>query len=467
MRPKDFAVGRDRSIGEAMRTIDRGALGFALVTDTDDRLAGVVTDGDVRRALLGGAELASPVSAIMNTEPLTLGEDDLEDPVEAAAGLDARHARRRMPPHGALVVPVVGPDGRVVRLAYFDRHGRLALERPREARAVRSVLVLGGAGYLGSVLVPRLLRNGYRVRVLDLMLFGREPLAEVADHPALEIVQGDMRDLQVLVDATKGMDAVVHLAAIVGDPACALDPEETLEVNYLATKMAAEVAKFQQINRFVFASTCSVYGATGGDEVLDEESRLNPVSLYARMKLASERALHEMADENFAPTVFRMATLHGPSPRMRFDLVVNVMTANAAERGLISVHGGDQWRPLLHVADAADAYIAALQAPIEAVGGRTFNVGRDDENHRIADIARIVQGRFPDVRVETSEVEDRRNYRVSFARIQDAIGFEGTQTVEDSVREIAEGLRRQRFGPSQDIRYSNVAFLRSLVTETE
>ena len=232
----------------------------------------------------------------------------------------------------------------------------------------RHILVIGGAGYIGSALLPKLLDKGYRVRLLDLLLFDTDPISAILGHPNLEIVQGDFRHVGKIVEAMQGVDSVVHLGAIVGDPACELDRELTTEVNLSATRMVAEVAKLCGIERFVFASTCSVYGAC--DELLDERSTTKPVSHYGNTKLAAERVLREMADQRFAPTVLRFATIYGLSGRTRFDLVVNLLTAKAKIDGRITVNGGNQWRPFVHVDDAALAVARVLEVPTR-IGGQT------------------------------------------------------------------------------------------------
>ena len=323
---------------------------------------------------------------------------------------------------------------------------------------VRSVLVIGGAGYVGSRLLPRLLEAGYRVRLMDLMLFGFESIHDIADHPRLEIKTADFRAVDQVVEAMQDMDAVIHLGGIVGDPACAIDEALTVEVNLVATRMVAEVAKSMRIQRFVFASTCSVYGAS--DETLDEGSQLNPVSVYAKSKIASERGLHNLTDDLFRPTVLRFGTLYGLSGRMRFDLVVNLLTAKSLMDGEITIMSGDQWRPFLHVDDAARALLAALQSPIDVVGGETFNVGGDEQNMTIQDAGDTIHAAVPDAKmIQAGEDTDRRNYRVSFAKIVAAMNFRLKWTVESGVAQMAEFVKAGNVKNWRDRRYSNVKSL--------
>lgn len=325
-------------------------------------------------------------------------------------------------------------------------------------RSADKVLVIGGAGYIGSALLPQLLGAGYKVRVLDLLLFGTDPIAKVMNHPNLEIVQGDFRQVDKVVESMRDIRAVVHLGAIVGDSACALDERLTVDVNLTATQMIAQVAKAQRVERFVFASTCSVYGAS--DELLDEHSALNPVSLYARSKIVSERVLLEMCDDKFMPVILRFATIYGLSGRTRFDLVVNLLAAKAVVDRQITIFGGQQWRPFVHVEDAATAILQALEAPRDLVGREIFNVGSDAQNYTILQVGKLVQQIVPEAQlIERDSDTDRRNYRVSFTKIRNRLNFEPVWTIEQGILQVVEAIRTNKVGDYRDPRYSNVRFM--------
>ncbi|HZZ26610.1 MAG TPA: NAD-dependent epimerase/dehydratase [Pirellulales bacterium] len=328
----------------------------------------------------------------------------------------------------------------------------------------KNVLVIGGAGYIGSALLPKLLASGYRVRLLDLLLYDTEPIDSVLGHPNLEVVQGDFRHVGKIVEVMQDIDSVVHLGAIVGDPACELDRELTTEVNLSATRMVAEVARLCGVERFVFASTCSVYGAC--DEVLDERSNTRPVSHYGNTKLAAERVLRQMADDRFAPTILRFSTIYGLSGRTRFDLVVNLLTAKAKIDGQITVMGGNQWRPFVHVDDAALSVATVLAAPRELVGNEMFNVGCDAQNYTIKQIGEIVHQHVPGAELIIDEKDtDRRNYRVSFAKICNYLNFEPQWTLERGIEQVLEAIARGDITDYRDAKYSNVKFLSTQGTE--
>ena len=340
------------------------------------------------------------------------------------------------------------------------RHPFLNLPRLWKKPTPRTVLVIGGGGYIGSALVPKLLARGHRVRVLDRLFYGLEPIRDVVSHPNLEISQADFRRIDKLVECMQGVDAVVHLGAIVGDPACALDRDLTIEVNLMATRTIAEVAKGYGIRRFIFASTCSVYGASTDDQLLTEDSPLNPVSLYAVTKLASEQILMDLASEKFSPTCLRFSTIYGLSGRTRFDLVVNLLTAKAVVDGEITIQGGDQWRPFLHVDDAALALLHTLESPLPKVHSQVFNVGSDEQNFTIQQIGELIKEIVPGaVLINQGIGGDRRDYKADFRKIREELGFAPRWTVIEGINQVVDVIRSGVVKDYRRAKYSNVKFL--------
>jgi nucleoside-diphosphate-sugar epimerase len=324
--------------------------------------------------------------------------------------------------------------------------------------AGRHILVIGGAGYIGSALLAKLLDKGHYVRLLDLMVFGDEPIRHLLKFKNLEVMRGDFRHVESVVEAMQGVDTVIHLGAIVGDPACSLDENLTIDVNLTATRMIGELAKAQGVERFVFASTCSVYGAC--DELLDERSVVRPISLYGQTKLASERVLFKMANDKFRPTVVRFATIYGLSGRTRFDLVVNLLTAKAKLEGKITVNGGAQWRPFVHVDDAAAAVARIIEVPRELVAGEIFNVGSNEQNFTITQIGQMVHEQVVSAELIVNEADtDRRNYRVNFNKLRNHLGFEPQWTVEAGIQQVLDAIANGDVQDYRDAKYSNVKFL--------
>ena len=321
----------------------------------------------------------------------------------------------------------------------------------------RVVLVVGGAGYIGSALVRKLLDAGRKVRVLDKLVYGDGPLQGVLGHPNLELKVGDCRNIQDVVGAVRGADAVIHLAAIVGDPACEQDHKTALEINYAATRMLIEVAKGHGVSRLIFASSCSVYGAT--DITMDENSAVHPISLYGQTKVDSELALLAAQTTTFHPTILRLATVFGLSYRPRFDLVVNLLTAKAYKEALITIFNGQQWRPFIHVKDVAAGFVKVLESPIERVSGEIFNLGDDRLNCTLTEVAEKILSFFPGTRVDHIENSDRRNYRVSFEKIRSRLGFRCSLDLNVGIQQIVTAFERGEITDYTDIQYNNQKFL--------
>ena len=321
------------------------------------------------------------------------------------------------------------------------------------------VLVVGGAGYIGSIVVRKLLDRGMHVRLLDKLTYGDSAIAPVLGHPRLEFLHGDCRNIQDVVRAMSGVRDVIHLAAIVGDPACAADDQNAREINYAATRMMLEIAKGHGVQRFLFASSCSVYGAS--EYVMDEQSATVPISLYAETKLNSEKVLLDARSETFHPVILRFATVFGLAPRPRFDLVVNLLTAKAFQEGVITIFNGDQWRPFIHVEDVAEAVCRTLEAPLIDVSGEIFNVGDDRLNYNLAQVADMIHAEFPGTRVEHVENADRRNYKVSFQKIRERISFECSKSIEEGVHDLRIAFERGLISNYKDPLYSNLAFLKT------
>jgi len=421
-------INQEKSIKETMRCIDEHGLGIAFVIDSEKKFVGVVTDGDVRRAILKGFNLERKVREIVNRESIAVYEDWGEEKIKEF--LESQKVLSKKPKAGILKIPVLDKSNHVKDIRYIDGNGKGEADNIKPSK---TVLVIGGAGYLGSVLSRKLLKKGYKVVVLDNLTRGDEGINDLYSNNNFKLIRGDIRNIITLVDSIKKVDAVIHLAAIVGDPECARNPRKTIEINYLATKTIAETCKYFQINRFIFASSCSVYGRNTTGKLI-EKSNLNPVSLYAETKIKCEQSILETMDENFSPTILRMGTLYGWSPNMRFDLVVNLLTAKAIFEKRITIFGGEQWRPFLHVEDAADAYLKCLEAPIERVRGEIFNV--ISKNHKIREIGEIVKSIFKEADIEMEKASDKRDYRVSSDKIKYMLGYEPRKTVEDGIMEI-------------------------------
>ncbi len=438
----------ETSLHRALGDLYRKATTICLVVNSEKILLGILTLTDLKQAIFKGVDPSAPIHTVMNTVFVSARE--------GTSGAALRALAKGQTPYNT---------GIFEKIPILDRTGKLrglyVLPESKEEKK-HTVLVTGGAGYVGSHVCRLLLKKGYKVIVLDKLLFGDGGIRDLLTHKNFSLITGDISNISTLIRAVQQVDAVIHLAGIVGDPASALNPLHTMEQNHFATKALIDVCKHYQIARFVFSSSCSVYGANPG--LLKEESELRPVSLYAQSKSYSEYVLLEEADENFHPIILRFGTLYGLSPRMRFDLVVNTMAAHAYINKRIVVDGGTQWRPLLHVADAATACVAALEAPLSKVSGQIFNVGDTKENYQIQDIAKAVQASFPKASIELLDtVKDRRDYRVSFKKINRLMGWHASRTLSEGIGEMASALRKGKFKQWSGKLHNNYLTLRSVL----
>ena len=298
------------------------------------------------------------------------------------------------------------------------------------------VVVTGGAGYIGSTLVRMLLEKGYKVRVIDRFFFGEKSLKDIKDR--IEIIKADIRDVRQ--EALEGAHAVMDLAALSNDPSGELDPQKTIDINYLGRVRIALLSKRAGVERYILASSCSVYGLQGGD--LTEENTTNPLTTYAEANLLAEEAVLKFSSDKFVVTALRQATVYGLSYRMRFDLAINGMTGALYEYGKIKVlRDGTQWRPFVHVRDTSKAFITVLEAEKEKVNGEIFNVGSNDQNVQILELAkRVTEAAEKPFEYEWYGDPDKRSYRVRFDKIAKVLGYKPDYNIEDGVKEIWKAM---------------------------
>jgi nucleoside-diphosphate-sugar epimerase len=318
-----------------------------------------------------------------------------------------------------------------------------------------NVLVTGGAGYVGSVLVPKLLAQGHQVKVLDLFMYGENTLDEVKGNPNLQLIKGDIRDRALLDKAIPGSDAVIHLACISNDPSFELNPALGKSINYDAFPDLVDVSKDSGVRRFIYASSSSVYGIKDADEVT-EDLALLPLTDYSKYKALCEEVLLKKREIGFVPMILRPATVCGYSPRLRLDLIVNILTNHAVNNREIKVFGADQMRPNIHIDDVTDLYVKSLEWPEEAIDGKVFNAGYD--NQTVSEIAESVRQQVgEDVGITTTPTDDRRSYHISSGKIKRELGFVPRLSIKDAVADLVAAFGAGKIPNAMtDIRYYNI-----------
>ena len=319
----------------------------------------------------------------------------------------------------------------------------------------------GGAGYVGSALVPKLLAAGHRVTVLDLYIYGREALQSVRGHPGLREVEGDIRDVATVRDALGGCDSVIHLACISNDPSFELNPELGRSINHSCFRPMVRAAKDMNVERFIYASSSSVYGIKDVPDV-DEDMPLEPLTDYSKFKALCEAELSEEAAPGFVTCTIRPATVCGYAPRQRLDVIVNILTNHAVNTGRIKVFGGSQLRPNINIEDMADLYLFLLDQPDEKINGKIFNAGY--ENHSLLQLAAIVKKVIGDhLEVVIEQTDDLRSYHISSEKLRRELGFTPRYSIDDAVRGLVAAMRDGRLTDTMtDARYFNIKRMQQL-----
>ena len=323
---------------------------------------------------------------------------------------------------------------------------------------MKKLIITGGAGYVGAILVPRLLDAGYEVTVLDLMIYGEDVLPK---HPQQNIIKGDIRDQELLRSTIPGHDAVIHLACISNDPSFELNPDLGKSINLDAFRPLVEISREAEVERFIYASSSSVYGIKEEPDV-HEEMTLEPLTDYSLFKANCESILAEYQSEDFTTVTIRPATVCGYSPRQRLDVVVNILTNLAYHKREISIFGGDQLRPNIHIADMAEAYLVLLNAPEEKVAGKIFNAGYENQPvSQLADTVQSVVGQ--DVKLVTTSSDDNRSYHISSKKIRSELGFEATHTIREAVEDLCAAFDNNLLSDSlENEMYYNIKRMQNL-----
>ena len=326
---------------------------------------------------------------------------------------------------------------------------------------INKVLITGGAGYVGAVLVPKLLSKGYHVKVLDLFIYGDDVLDEVKDHPNLEQIKGDIRDEKILREIIPGCDAVIHLACISNDPSFELNPDLGKSINYDAFIPLVDISKGSGVKRFIYASSSSVYGIKEEKNVT-EDLILEPLTDYSKYKALCEEVLINEREPGFVTLILRPATVCGYSPRLRLDLTVNILTNHAVNNGVIKVFGGQQMRPNLHIEDMTDLYIKTLEWSDEQIDGKTYNAGYD--NYKVQEIAEAVRNIVgKDVQIVTTPTDDNRSYHISSEKINRELGFSAQHSVEDAIKDLVVAFNEGKIPDSMtDNKYYNIKVMQAL-----
>lgn len=455
---QNYLIKEEDTIKAALRKV-AGSFGkIVCVVDKKKTFLGLITAGDIRRALLLGHGSNQSIKKIYNKNVSFIFSDELKNKKFIKSKFSNKEINESI-----FYIPIVDKNKKVKNVLSIERIIEIIENKNIEkikTRKLPRILIVGGAGYIGSVLCKKLLAKNYSVKIVDKILYDKNVIKNFIKDKNFKFIKADICDLNTQISAIKEIDAVVFLAEIVGDPACNAKPEDALKTNYLSISSMAQLCSHLGISKFIYTSSCSVYGLDANNKLLTEKSNLNPISHYARMKIMSEKALLANKNDIFKPTIFRLGTVFGPSIRNRFDLVVNTMAKNAYYDGKINLHGGEQWRPNIHVEDVADGIIAALKSNQKKVGSKIFNLSSEDSNFKIKEIAFAAKKIFTKANVNVQKsIVDPRNYRVSSKKYYLSTGFQAKKTVKSAYKNFLNLFRKNRnFNPNKKI-FSNINVL--------
>ena len=436
---KKYTISKKSSVKTAMKVISSNKEGFAFICDKNYKLLGYLQDGDIRRALLKNFKLSDKVEKIMNKNPLTILNT-----------IPKKDAYKILKNNSRLRAPIVNKNNILIDYIYYKNEKKLKNEINKinilknYKNEKKTILILGGAGYIGTILSQYLISKNYHVKVIDKLSFGSKPIEKLNKNRNFSFYKDDIFRIDKLIEVATGCDAIIHLSAIVGDQASELDYSKTINNNYFSVRMITEICKYLKIQRYIFASTCSVYGASANSFNLNEKSKLKPYSLYAETKIEAEKMLLDSSANNFFPTILRLSTVFGMSHRPRFDLLINTLSAKAYLKNKLTVYGGEQIRPNIHVFDVAVAFEKVLSKKISLIDSEIYNVGSNNMNYRIIDLARIVNTIFPSAKLTIDEKSlDKRNYHVNFDKIEKKLNFMCSKSIVFGIKEIKNFFKRK------------------------
>tara|TARA_Y100000590_G_scaffold112183_1_gene127916 strand:+ start:18727 stop:20112 length:1386 start_codon:yes stop_codon:yes gene_type:complete len=423
-------------------------------------LIGVITEGDLRRALLNGFSLNDKLEKIINTNSTFLYKNELLKNKIIKSNFNYSNLDQSI-----LSIPIVDEKKRVIEVLSRENVFNILKRKKKIKNKIHknasNVLIIGGAGYIGSTLTNLLLKENFKVTIIDKLLYDKKVINSFKNYKNFKFIKADICNLGIQISSIKNIDIVVFLAELVGDPACNVRPEDALKTNYLSLSSLACLCSHLNIRKFIYTSSCSVYGVNKKNNFLTESSPLNPVSHYARIKIMSEKSLLSNSTQSFQPTILRLGTVFGPSLRNRFDLVVNTFAKNAFFKKKIEVFGGNQWRPNIHVEDVANGIISVINSPREKVGNKIFNLSNDKANYQIIQIAKFAKKEFPFLKLGIiNHSGDNRNYRVSSRKFVKATNFKPRKSIIDCYKEFKKIFLKKIIKNPDNKIFSNIETLK-------
>ncbi len=424
------------SIKLATKKINNNHKGLLMIVDKNLNLLGVISDADIRRAIVSGISPEKSIKNIYNKNPIKITSPINQSDIFKI--IPTNKFNQKFPSY----VPLIDKNNKVKDLISLENIFSKKKDNLNIFKEKKNILLIGGAGYIGTVLTELLLKEGYNVKIFDNFMYGNNSLKKFKKSKKLEIIKGDTRHIEELSVAFKNIHTVIHLAELVGDPLCSLNPEKTYEINYLATNLIITLCKKFFVEKFIYVSSCSVYGKNKNKKLLSENSEINPLSIYAKLKLNIEEAIIENTDPNFNYTILRLGTVYGKSYRPRFDLVINLFSGLSAMNKAISINSGNQWRPFVHVKDVARSILFVLKSS-KKTNKEIFNV--ISENCTIAELSNKIKKHNKNLKIKNNtHAIDKRDYKVSAKKINKTLRFKPKFNINYGIKELINLVKKNK-----------------------
>ena len=443
----NFCININQTILNVLKKFDKNRNNFLIVVNSKKKFQGVITISDIRRALIKGNNITSKIKKFINVTPLYLKKSNTRSLIEQ---INFYKKNINIDPY---IIPVINDKNIPVNVIdILNYHSKIK-------RNKKKILIIGGAGYVGSMLTEHLLKKKFHVSVLDKFIYqSKKDFVDIFKNKNLSIFKGDTRHLNTIFNLVKTHDIIIHLGEMVGDPLCEKNPDLTFETNYLASIGIANICKILEVSKFIYVSSCSVYGESHSDKLLNESSNINPVSAYAKLKIMCEDAIQKNIGNFCNTTIIRLGTVFGNSHRKRYDLVINLFAGLAATDKPIKIFGGNQWRPFIHVKDVCNFINKIIVSKNKKKNGQVFNlVG---ENTTIVKVGDYIKKKYGTKIIINNKVSDFRNYKVSSKKAMKNFNFKAKYSIKYGINEIINEIKKKKINNIFKKKYINLSNLK-------
>ena len=447
--PNKYEVNFNSKIIDVLKVFEKNRVNICAVTNKKNEFIGIITLSDIKKAFLKGATSEQKIINFINKKPLIIKGKVNENSISDI--LSSPKFNNIDPP----LIPIINIQNKLINILNKNELFNYSQNfLKKDISKSKKVLVFGGGGYIGCVLVDMLIKLNFNVTVYDKFIYtSKKSFIKNFENPNLKIIQGDSQNISKIFEAIRKNDIVIHLAEMVGDPLCEKRPKKTYAINYLASMTISNICKNLGISKFIYVSSCSVYGSN--DYLTNETSKINPLSIYAKLKALSEKAIIRNFDKHCKPCILRLGTVYGSSFRPRYDLVINLFSGLSANKKQITIAGGNQWRPFVHVKDVGRAIIKILNSDFKKTDNQIFNIV--GENLQIKDIGKAIKKINPKANITFSNnVNDNRNYKSSNKKAKKLLNFKTKYTINDGIKEVIEYTKKNKIKNIFNKKYINI-----------